>query len=41
VALEQSGANLVTVASGRIVHVRMYVNRREALEAAGLEQSAL
>jgi ketosteroid isomerase-like protein len=41
VRLEQSGANLVTVDSGRIVHIRMYVNRTEALEAAGVQESAL
>jgi ketosteroid isomerase-like protein len=41
VSLEQSGANLVTVGGGRIVHIRMYVNRQEALEAAGMEESAL
>jgi ketosteroid isomerase-like protein len=41
IPLEQSGANLVTVGAGRIVHIRMYVNRQEALEAAGIQESAL
>jgi hypothetical protein len=36
-----SGANLVTVGAGRVVHIRMYVNRQEALEAAGLQESGL
>jgi ketosteroid isomerase-like protein len=41
VPLEQRGPNLVTVGAGGILHVRLYVNRREALRAAGLEESAL
>jgi ketosteroid isomerase-like protein len=34
VRMEQRGANLVTVCEGRIVHLRLYVNREAALEAA-------
>jgi hypothetical protein len=41
VPLEQRGANLVTVGAGGILQVRLYVNRREALRVAGLEESAV
>jgi ketosteroid isomerase-like protein len=34
VPMELRGASLVTVCEGRIVHVRLFVNREAALEAA-------
>jgi ketosteroid isomerase-like protein len=37
VPMEQRGANLMTVSEGRIVHVRLYVNREVALDAARLQ----
>jgi ketosteroid isomerase-like protein len=36
IALEQTGANLVTIADRHIVHMRLYVDQRAALRAVGL-----
>jgi ketosteroid isomerase-like protein len=37
VPIEMDAANLVRVADRKIVHLRLVINRQEALEAAGLE----
>jgi ketosteroid isomerase-like protein len=36
IAMEQTGANLVTIADGHIVHMRLYVDQQAALRAVGL-----
>ena len=37
VAIDQRGANLVTIANRRIVHMQLYVDQRAALRAVGLD----
>jgi ketosteroid isomerase-like protein len=37
IAMEQTGANLVTITDCRVVHMRVYVDRRAALRAVGLD----
>jgi ketosteroid isomerase-like protein len=36
IAMNQRGANLVTLVDGRIVHMRLYIDQRAALRAVGL-----
>lgn len=37
IPMEESGANLVTLRNGRIVHIRLYAHQQAALKAVGLE----
>jgi ketosteroid isomerase-like protein len=38
ITMDQRGANLVTIAERRVVHMRLYVDQRAALQAVGLER---
>ena len=37
IVMDQRGANLVTIAESRIVHMQLYVDQRDALRAIGLD----